>query len=176
MTASNEFVASAAEPTPVAETGSLVVERPAVALRAVNHIAVRVSDLPKAEAFYTAVFGMRLVGRAYRDSRGGYTAVEEGYDPIVARRQEREADVAFLESDALTFALRRMGRGDRIETNAVLDHISVDVDARGFGALRALVLTRNYDVLMVAAQAFTFRDPFGVVWEVTLEEVAPVTS
>ncbi len=166
----HRYVADTNQSTPVADSGTVVAESRPIQLRAVNHIAIRVNDLLKAERFYTDFFGMELAGRAFRTERGGYRAVPSSYNPVRARRDDGEADVSFLESEAMTFALRRVGRGDRVETNAVLDHISVDVDVRAFAELRAAVLLRNFDVLMLAPEALTFRDPFGVVWEVTLDE------
>jgi catechol 2,3-dioxygenase-like lactoylglutathione lyase family enzyme len=170
-TSDNAFLPVMGERTPVAEAGAVIAARRPIQLRALNHVAIRVNELEKAEAFYTSFFGMAVIGRARRGPTGGYRPVATGYDPRTAFASDSEADVTFLASQALTFALRRVGRGDRVETNAVLDHISVDVDIHGFAELRAEVLMRNFDVLMLAPQALTFRDPFGVVWEVTLDEI-----
>ena len=169
--AAHRYVAEPAQSTPVGDSGAILPEPRPITLKAVNHIAIRVNDLLKAEQFYTDFFGMDLAGRAFRTDRGSYRAVPPSYDPVRARRDSVEADVSFLESEAMTFALRRVGRGDRIDANVLLDHISVDVDARAFAELRAAVLLRNFDVLMLAPEALTFRDPFGVVWEVTLDEI-----
>lgn len=167
----NEFLPVIGEPTPVRDSGAVIAAPHAMQLRALNHIAIRVNELEKAEAFYTSFFGMVILGRAYRGPQGGYRPVAPGYDPRTAHAGNTEADVTFLGSEAVTFALRRVGRGDRVETNAVLDHISVDVDVHGFAELRGEVLMRNFDVLMLAQEAMSFRDPFGVVWEVTLDEL-----
>jgi len=166
----NEFLPVAGERTPIGDTGAVIAAPHAIQLRALNHVAIRVNELEKAETFYTSFFGMTIIGRAYLGPKGGYQPVAAGYDPRTAYATNREADVTFLRSEALTFVLRRMGRGDRVETNAVLDHISVDVDIHGFTELRGEVLMRNFDVLMLAPEALTFRDPFGVVWEVTLDD------
>ena len=168
---SNEFLPVLGEPTPMGESGTVIASPHPIQLRAINHIAIRVNELEKAETFYTSFFGMVILGRAYRGPHGGYRPVAVGYDPHTARAGNMEADVTFLGSEALTFALRRVGRGDRVEANAVLDHISVDVDVHGFAELRGEVLMRNFDVLALAPESISFRDPFGVVWEVTLDEV-----
>ena len=172
MTSDNEFLPVPGERTPVGDAGGVIAAPRPIQLRALNHVAIRVNELDKAEAFYTSFFGMTVIGRARRGPTGGYRPVPGIADPAAAFESSREADVTFLHSEALTFALRRVGRGDRIETNAVLDHLSVDVDIHGFAELRAEVLMRNFDVLMLAPEALTFRDPFGVVWEVTLDEDA----
>ena len=170
MVDENEFLPVAGERTPIGDTGAVIAGPRPIQLRALNHIAIRVNELEKAEAFYTSFFGMTIIGRANRGPKGGYHPVATDYDPETAYAANHEADVTFLRSEAMTFVLRRMGRGDRVETNAVLDHISVDVDIHGFAELRGEVLMRNFDVLMLAPEALTFRDPFGVVWEVTLDD------
>lgn len=177
MVDENEFVPVPGERTPIGDTGAVIAAPQPIQLRALNHIAIRVNELEKAEAFYTSFFGMTIIGRANRGPKGGYQPVPTDYDPGTAYAANHEADVTFLRSEAMTFVLRRMGRGDRVETNAVLDHISVDVDIHGFAELRGEVLMRNFDVLMLAPEALTFRDPFGVVWEVTLDDAGdPLTG
>lgn len=172
----NYFLPVMGERTPIGDTGAVIAAPHPVQLRALNHIAIRVNELEKAEAFYTSFFGMTIIGRANRDPKGGYEPVASGYDPRTAYAANQEADVTFLRSEAMTFVLRRMGRGDRVETNAILDHISVDVDIHGFAELRGEVLMRNFDVLSLAAEALSFRDPFGVVWEVTLDDASDPLS
>ena len=172
MVATNEYLPVADEPTPTGDSGAIIPAPRPIQLRALNHVSVRVTELEKAEAFYSSFFGMTIIGRAYRGTNGGYRPVPEGYDPRRAHAANVEADVTFLRSEALTFALRRVGRGDRLEPNSVLDHLSVDVDVHSFAELRAEALMRNFDVLMLAPEALTFRDPFGVVWEVTLDDAA----
>lgn len=169
MSTERPVLASSTPSWPVGETGTVLPAPTPIQLRHLNHIAIRVPELEKAEEFYTRFFGMAIIGRAFRRSNGGYEPVPRDYDPDAARLAGKEADVTFLRCEALTFALCRVGRGDILSRNAVLDHLSVDVDARGFAELRAEVLLRNFDLYMLAPEALTFRDPFGVTWEVTLE-------
>ena len=165
----NDLLAVPGQSIPTGDMGGVIASPRPIILRALNHVSIRVNELEKAEDFYTSFFGMTIIGRAFRRPNGGYEPVPADYDRDGARLANREADVTFLRSEALTFALRRVGRGDRLDQNSVLDHLSVDVDVRGFAELRGEVLMRNFDLLMLAAEALTFRDPFGVIWEVTLE-------
>jgi len=143
-----------------------------VRLRALNHVAVQVNDLPKAERFYADFFGMELTARARRDERGGYQAVDGDYRWDEAIRTGTMADVSFLSSGPLTLALHRAGRGARLE-RGLLDHLSVSVDAATFANLKGQVLLRPLTVLRSADAAFAFQDPFGLAWEVTVRGTRP---
>src|SRR5690606_38680335 len=142
-------------------------EQPRVAIRELNHLALRVTDLQKAERFYQEFFGMELLGRARR-SGDGYEVLNGSYSWEEAIRTGQEADVTFLRNGPLTLALQRLGRGARLE-RALLDHISIRVDATTFTRLRGEILMRSFEVLASAETALLFRDPFGISWEITLQ-------
>jgi catechol 2,3-dioxygenase-like lactoylglutathione lyase family enzyme len=148
-------------------SGAVVAPERALAIRDLNHIALRVTDLAKAERFYVEFFAMEVVGRARRLAQGGYTSLNGNYSWDEAARTGHEADVTFLRNGPLTLALQRLGRGARLEWG-LLDHISVRVDATTFINLKGQVLMRSYELLASAETAFAFRDPFGMSWEITL--------
>lgn len=141
-----------------------------IVIRELGHIAVNVSDLPKAERFYIGLFGMDLVGRGRRNSSGGFDAVEPAFKWDDAIQAGREADVSFLRNGPLVLALHRLGRGARIE-RGVLDHVSIRVDAVTFTALKGQVLMQSMQLVESAETAFAFRDPYGVTWEITLQSL-----
>ena len=141
-----------------------------VAIRELNHIAVNVLELAKAERFYVDVLGMDLVARGRRGSAGELEAVEPTYSWDEAVRAGREADVSFLRNGPVVLALHRVGRGARLE-RGVLDHVSIRVDAVTFTALKGQVLMQSMHLVESAETAFAFRDPFGIVWEVTLQSL-----
>jgi catechol 2,3-dioxygenase-like lactoylglutathione lyase family enzyme len=147
---------SAAVAVAPAASPAVVTEREIV-IRQLNHIALQVADLPKAEAFYTSLFSMELAGRGRRATNGELELVENG----------AEATISFLRNGPLTIALEGVGRGARLE-RGVLSHISVRVDAVTFTNLKGQALMRSFEMLMSAQTAFAFRDPFSVVWEITL--------
>jgi catechol 2,3-dioxygenase-like lactoylglutathione lyase family enzyme len=128
-----------------------------VVIRQLNHIALSVTDIRKAEAFYTSLFSMELAGRGHRTSSGELELLDDG----------AEATISFLRSGPLTIALDAVGRGARLE-RSVLSHISIRVDAVTFTNLKGQVLMRSFEMLSSTQTAFAFRDPFSVVWEITL--------
>jgi catechol 2,3-dioxygenase-like lactoylglutathione lyase family enzyme len=128
-----------------------------IVIRQLNHIALQVADLPKAEAFYTSLFSMELAGRGRRTASGELELVDNG----------AEFNISFLRNGPLTIALEGAGRGARLE-RSVLSHISIRVDAVTFTNLKGHALMRSFEMLMSAQTAFAFRDPFSVVWEITL--------
>jgi catechol 2,3-dioxygenase-like lactoylglutathione lyase family enzyme len=139
-----------------------------VAIRDLNHVALRVIDLAKAERFYTTFLDMEILGRARRTPYGGYVALNGSYSWEEAARTGQEADVTFLRNGPLTIALQRLGRSARLEPG-LFDHISVRVDATTFLGIKGQVLMRSYEVLASSETAFAFRDPFGVTWEITVQ-------
>jgi catechol 2,3-dioxygenase-like lactoylglutathione lyase family enzyme len=145
-----------------------VAPRRAVRLLGLNHVAVQVADLAKAERFYADFFGMELFGRARRDGRGGYAPIDGDYGWEEAVRTGTEADVSFLANGPVALALHRVGRGARLE-QGLLDHFSVAVDAHTYATLKGEVLMRSMQTLASGDAAFTFRDPFGVTWEITVQ-------
>lgn len=140
----------------------------AVAIRDLNHIAIRVTDLAKAERFYSDFFAMDVLGRARRSAQGGYTSLNGNYSWDEARKTGQTADVAFLRNGPLTLALQSLGLGARLEWG-LLDHISIRVDATTFLNLKGQVLMRSFELLASEETAFVFRDPFGASWEITLQ-------
>jgi catechol 2,3-dioxygenase-like lactoylglutathione lyase family enzyme len=142
-----------------------------VRLRRLNHVAVRVADLAKAERFYAEFFGMELLGRARRDAADVYLPLDGTYRWDEAVRTGTEADVAYLGNGPLVLALHRAGRGARLEAG-IVDHLSVAVDAATFALIKGEVLMRPLTVLRAGDAAVTFRDPFGLAWEVTVRGTA----
>ena len=136
-------------------------------LRRLNHIAVRVLDVAKAERFYEQFLGMAVVGRARRSRTGALEPVEGEYRWDEATLDGSPADVTFLQNGALTLALERAGRGGRLAENA-LAHLSVAVDPITFSTLRGEALVRSLTVISNADTSFTFHDPFGIGWEITV--------
>lgn len=158
------------EPEPAGGTATMAAPRREIRLKALNHVAIRVTDLAKAERFYSEFFGMDVLGRARRTNRGGYEPLTDHYDADEAVRTGTEADVSFLRGGEVTLAVQRAGRAARIDrATSLLDHISVGVDAATFSNLRGEVLLRGMDPLAVTDNAITFRDPFGIAWEVAIQ-------
>ena len=142
--------------------------RRGIIVRAVNHVAIRVLDLAKAETFYTEFFGMELVGRSRRGPGGTLVPLNGDYRWEEARANGTEADITTLRNGPLTLALQRVGRGVRLEVDSILDHVSIGVDATTFATIKGEVLMGGFVTLAVGATSVAFRDPLGLSWEVTV--------
>lgn len=139
-----------------------------VAIRELNHIAVRVTDLARAEAFYANFFGMDLVARGVKGDGDRLDLVGPGYVWAEASATGREADVAFLRNGPLVLALHRVGRGARLERD-VLDHISIRVEPGTFRQLKGEALMRSMEILSATDRAIVVRDPFFLTWEISVD-------
>ena len=139
-----------------------------VAIRDVNHIAVRVTDLARAETFYGAFLGMDVVARGIRGAGEQLEVVGPGYVWSEATATGREADVTFLRNGPLVLAVYRVGRGARIERD-VLDHISIRVEPGAFRQLKGEALMRSMEVLSTTDRTIVLRDPFFLTWEISVD-------
>lgn len=138
-----------------------------VRIRELNHIAVQVAHLAKAEQFYTSFFGMQLLGRSRREANGRYEHLPETVHHGSDNRHDVDADISILRNGPLTLALHRVGGGARLE-RGIVDHLSVAVDAKTFASLKGEALIRPLTIVRGGDASVTFRDPFGVTWEVTV--------
>ncbi len=144
-----------------------------VRLGRVNHIAVLVNELARAEDFYQAFLDMDMIGRFRRNGMGALELVEDGYDWTAAIHEGRPAEVTFMNNGAITLALINAGRGARLDRGPI-DHISITVDGSTFDALRGEALVRPLIVTNNGDTSFRFVDPFGIGWEITRE--SPVAA
>ncbi len=135
-----------------------------VEIKAVNHIAVNVMDLVKAEEFYQAFLSLDIVGRG-RNVNGRWEALDNTYSWSDAISRGEPADVTFMRNGPLVLALHRRGLGARLERAAV-DHISLRVDAGVFAGLKGLALMRSMEIVGESPGSITIRDPFLLTWEI----------
>ncbi len=167
--AEEEFVSENA----VATSESSAPEKPkTVVIDHVNFVAVNVMDLRRAEEFYTSFFDMEIVGRTRTSRDGKYQLIHEPYDWEKAIVTETVADDSFLRNGSLTLALHRVGVGARLE-RSVVDRISIQVDAASFSRVKAKALMSSFEVLGESQASFSFRDPFGIPWEISLAGLLP---
>lgn len=141
-------------------------EAPAKAfnVRALNHIAIRVTNLRRAEAFYTSFLDMDVIGRT-RVENDDHQGLPVDFDWDAAG--DDGADVTYLQNGPLVLAVHRVGLGARIE-RSLLEHISLRVDASSFTRIKGLALMRGYEVIGQSETDFAFRDPLNVVWDLNL--------
>jgi catechol 2,3-dioxygenase-like lactoylglutathione lyase family enzyme len=142
-----------------------------IEFRRLNHVSVQVNDLPKAERFYGEFLNMDLVARGRSSEPGRVEVLDGGYDWELARRTGTEADVSLMRNGPVTLALQRAGRGARLD-RGLMDRLSVTVDATTFANLKGEALLRPLTILASTDRSFAFLDPFGVVWELTVQGTA----
>jgi catechol 2,3-dioxygenase-like lactoylglutathione lyase family enzyme len=130
----------------------------------VNHLAIRVFSLRKAEEFYSTFLSFDVLGRARIEND---QVVPLGADFDWDVEGETAADVCFLQNGPLTLAAHRVGLGSRVD-RAVLEHIALRVDAASFTRIKGQALMRGYEVIGQSETDFAFRDPFNVVWDLNL--------
>jgi hypothetical protein len=68
--------------------------------------------------------------------------------------------------------LHRVGLGARLD-RGVLDRISIQVDGASYRRIKAKVLVNALELLGESQASFTFRDPFGAPWEISLPGLLP---
>lgn len=137
-------------------------------IQGINHIAIRVAEIGKAERFYSTVLGMEVVARGKQGPGGGFELVD---GPVRAQAAEATAlapDVSFMRNGPLVIGLHRVGRGARIERDT-LDHISLRVDASTYRQIKGEALMIPLEILATGTSAFVFRDPFNVTWEISMQ-------
>lgn len=138
-----------------------------VVIESVNYVAIRTTNLAKAERFYTEFFDMEIMGRARMVPQRGYELLPPTYDWDEAIRTDTQADDTYLRNGPLVLTLHRVGMALPIGRD-LLDRISIQVDGTTFTKLKGRVLMRSFELISSGETVFVFRDPFGVPWEVTL--------
>jgi len=133
--------------------------------RGITYAVIPVLRLEPAERFYSEVFGLQVQQRLRR-SGDGWEALDAGYHHGAAEDDDTEADLVFLHNGPLNIALQRAGRAARLDYSRISNEIGLAVDAATGARIKAIVLMRGFTLLTSTASAFTFRDPFGVVWDV----------
>lgn len=148
------------------EPATALLEAPtkAVTIRTLNHIAIRVINLRKAEEFYTELFEMDVLGRT-RLTGQEQEAVSRDFSWATAG--EHGADISYLQNGPLVLAVHRVGLGARIE-RSLLEHISLRLDAASFTRIKGHVLMRGYEIVAQTETDFAFRDPNNIVWDLDL--------
>ncbi len=133
-----------------------------MAYRAFTHIALFITPLRQAEAFYRTLFGLEVAFREAEMADGWYTL------PPHAGWSDAEAagiqiGLSILYRDAFTLALEDSPSGE----GGRLSHIGVQVDAQDLERLRTLVPGQGCQIVQNGASILVFDDPYGVRWEMT---------
>jgi catechol 2,3-dioxygenase-like lactoylglutathione lyase family enzyme len=145
----------------------MAVMRPEQTLEflAIDHIAIRVADVRRAEAFYHEFFEMDIVMRARR--------IGDEWEPIATDFDWHEAlgagffpDLVYLRNGPLSLYVINAGRG-AVMIEPRLAHIGLRVTPQTLTALRGIALIRAFSVVEDSPHTFRFRDPYGLTWNLT---------
>ncbi|MBA2775401.1 MAG: hypothetical protein H0U31_01575 [Chloroflexia bacterium] len=129
-----------------------------------NYAVIQVHELAPAERLYSEIFGLTAGSRMRQDEVDAWEELDADYDHEGASRDNAEADVSLMHNGPLLVALLRAGRAARLDYAGINNQIGVAMTAEAAAQVKALVLMRGYTLLTAAGGAFSFRDPFGVVW------------
>lgn len=130
-----------------------------------DHLAVRVADVRRAEAFYHEFFQLDVVQRS-RFSPAGWEVMPSTYDYAEGHTSGYYPELVYLRNGALTLVLINAGRGS-VLAEARVAHIGLRVPRETLTTLKAVALVRNFAVEEDARDAFRFTDPFGLTWHLT---------
>jgi len=156
---------------PVPEGGPLLPAERRLAIEAVEHIAIRVADIRRAEAFYHDFFGMDVIFRA-RQAGERWDFLPADFDWDAGLRQGIYPEYCYLRNGPLALLIQAAGRGT-VFIEPRLQHISLRVAPESLVELRGVALARGYAVSEDRRHSFVFRDPFGITWHLTDGETEP---
>ncbi|MDQ2683870.1 MAG: hypothetical protein M3Y37_10125 [Chloroflexota bacterium] len=126
-------------------------------------VAIKVTELDRAERYYVDFLGVDLHGRERYNDRGELEPVERDYNGAVALSRGTEADVSYLSNGPVQIALRRVGRGARLERDDD-GPIVVDVDRETFLKINGDALMRGMEIVRDQPDTIVVRDIYGLVW------------
>jgi catechol 2,3-dioxygenase-like lactoylglutathione lyase family enzyme len=162
------------------EGGALVAEVPyggrsttsAVAVAAENrvelgrmdHIAIRVRNMARAEDWYRDYLGMDVIYRARREGER-WQHLPASFDWVESIHTGIEPEIIRLENGPISIVLINVGAAAIMHENRIA-YISVDAPIETLNALRGRVLFASYSVLEDSPRAFRFVDPFGATGQI----------
>lgn len=149
---------------------------PNVVTEGPDYSLIRVNDLRRAEEFYSRTFGLTIQQRFRAVDEGVLIPVEGAVNWATADRAGTMPTVSFLSNDTLRIALQNVGIGIRLDLQSFTDRLATTVEPATLGRIKADVLMRGYNLLSQSDDSLTFRDPFGVTWDLTTQQVPRLTS
>lgn len=142
----------------------------------VDYPLIRVNNLRRAEEFYGRVFGLGIQRRYRVNNQGALIEVEGDVGWADADRRGVAPSISFMSNDQIRVALRNVGIGIRLDLQSFANRLAATVDPATLDRVRAEVLMGGHTLLSQRDDGLTFRDPFGVTWDVTTRQVPRLTS
>jgi catechol 2,3-dioxygenase-like lactoylglutathione lyase family enzyme len=146
-------------------TGTAVIPAETrVDLGTIDHVAVRVRDMRRAEAFYQDFFGMSVIYRAFRDN-DRWQHFDADFDWIESISTGVAPEIVRLENGSIAVVLINVGGGAVLHEQRVA-YVSVNVPMDTLNAMRGRVLFSSFTLQEDSSHAFRFVDPFGMTWQI----------
>lgn len=134
-----------------------------VTLGPIDHIALKVRDIARAERFYQSFFGMNVMYRAYREDER-WLFLEDSFDWEESIRTGVKPEIVRLENVPVALVLINVGMGFTLHENRV-GYVSVSVPQATLNDLRGQALFSSFTAQEDTPHSFRFVDPFGLVWQ-----------
>ncbi len=135
-----------------------------VTLGPVDHVAVRVKDIYRAEVFYQDFFGMSVSYRARRED-DRWQHLPDNFDWVERHRTGVEPDMIRMENGAIALVIINAGAA-AVMHEARVAYISISAPQETLNNLRGRALFASYSIQEDSPRAFRFIDPFGVSWQI----------
>lgn len=146
-----------------ASSVALVPAPTEVTLGPIDHIALKVRDIARAERFYQSFFGMNVMYRAYREDER-WLFLEDDFSWEASISTGVKPEIVRLENGPVALVLINVGIGFTLHENRV-GYVSVSVPQTTLNDLRGQALFSSYTVQEDTPHSFRFVDPFGLVWQ-----------
>lgn len=137
--------------------------RPPLTYPAVTHIALRVSPLRTAEAYYRDLFALTVAFREVQVT-DGWRTLPDGATWDDAEAAGIALGLVLLHRDGFSLALED---ADGTDGQGRLSHLGIQTSDDELTALRARVVALGHDLRHDRPDLLVFTDRYGVRWEMT---------
>lgn len=161
----------AAEALPIVPPASTAIVTPGV-----DYPLIRVNNLHRAEDFYGRVFGLQVQRRFRVTDEGALVEVQGEVDWLNGARRGVAPTYSFLSNETMQLALQEVGIGIRLDLQSFDQRLTATVDPATLAHIKAEVLMRGYSLLGQTDDSLTFRDPFGVTWDLATRDIPRLAS
>jgi catechol 2,3-dioxygenase-like lactoylglutathione lyase family enzyme len=133
-------------------------------IHCITHIALRVQDLRKAEAFYCHLFDLEVAWRE-AETLDGWRTLPEGRTWEDAFAAGIHLNLVMLYRDNFALALEAV---TEVRAQGALSHLGLYVDEHELALLKQRAITLGCSIVSTSEQTIVFDDQYAVRWEPTV--------